>query len=74
MVVIPWKLCPTTHHWGAWGERRYSPYSFLNLAVDGVSGQHHTLAMLYSQGKNPQYPLDRRLSELVWMQRLKYDI
>jgi hypothetical protein len=27
----------------------------------GVSGQHHALAALYPQGKNPQYRLDRRL-------------
>jgi threonine dehydrogenase-like Zn-dependent dehydrogenase len=25
----------------------------------GVSGQHHALAVLYPQGKDPQYPLGR---------------
>jgi hypothetical protein len=33
----------------------YSSYSFLTSALDGVSGQHHALAALYSR-----YPLDRR--------------
>jgi hypothetical protein len=27
----------------------------------GVSGQHHAPATLYPRGKNPQYPLGRRL-------------
>jgi hypothetical protein len=27
-----------TRHGGAWGERRYSSYSFLTSALDGVSG------------------------------------
>jgi hypothetical protein len=38
----------------------YSSYSFLTSALDG-SGQRHALAALYSQEKDPQYPLDRRL-------------
>jgi hypothetical protein len=29
------KGCPTTRHVGAWGERRYSSYLFLTLALDG---------------------------------------
>jgi hypothetical protein len=28
----------------------------------GVSGQRHAPAALYSQGKNPRYPLNRRLN------------
>jgi hypothetical protein len=27
----------------------------------GVSGQRHALAVLYPRGKDPRYPLDRRL-------------
>jgi hypothetical protein len=61
-------------HAGAKGERSYCCYSFLASALDGVSGQRHAPAMLYPQGKDPRYPLDRRLggeaSELVWAQRL----
>jgi hypothetical protein len=29
------KSYPATHHGGAWGERRYSTYSFLTSALDG---------------------------------------
>jgi hypothetical protein len=43
------------------GERRYSSCSFLTSALDGVSGQHHALAALYPRGKDPRYPLYRRL-------------
>jgi hypothetical protein len=39
----------------------YSSYLFLTLALDGVSGQRHTPATLYPPGKDPQYPMDRRL-------------
>jgi hypothetical protein len=42
-------------------ERMYSSYSFTTSALDGVSGQHHALAALYPWGKDPQYPLYRRL-------------
>jgi hypothetical protein len=53
--------CPATRHGGTWGERRYSSYSYLTSALDGVSGQRHAPAALYPRGKNPRYPLDRRL-------------
>jgi hypothetical protein len=46
---------------GARGERRYSSYSFTTSALDGVSGQRHAPAAFYSRGKDPRYPLDRRL-------------
>jgi hypothetical protein len=29
------KSSPSTHHGGAWGERRYSSYSFTTSALDG---------------------------------------
>jgi hypothetical protein len=29
---------PSARHGGAWGERRYSSYSFTTSALDGVSG------------------------------------
>jgi hypothetical protein len=37
---------PSTRHRGAWGERRYSSYSFSTSALDGVSGQCHAPAAL----------------------------
>jgi hypothetical protein len=43
------------------GERKYSSYSFMTSAVDVVSGQPHAPATLYPGGRDPQYPLDRRL-------------
>jgi hypothetical protein len=43
------------------GERRYNSYSFLTPALEGVSGQHHTPAALYTWGKSPWYPSCRRL-------------
>jgi hypothetical protein len=35
----------------------------------GVSGQHHAPAALYSRGKGPRYPLDRR--PLTTVQKFK---
>jgi hypothetical protein len=36
----------TARHGGACGETRYSSYSFLTSALDGVSDQRHALAAL----------------------------
>jgi hypothetical protein len=60
-VALIIKNCPATRHGGTWGERRYSSYSYLTSALDGVSGQRHAPAALYPLGKNPWYPLDKRL-------------
>jgi hypothetical protein len=38
---------------GVKGERNYSFYSFLTLALYGVSGQRHSPAEHYSRGKKP---------------------
>jgi hypothetical protein len=38
------------------GQRQYSSYSFLTLALDGGDDQSHAPAALY-----PRYPLDRRM-------------
>jgi hypothetical protein len=46
--------------WRHLGERRYSSYSFLTSALDGVSGQRHALAALYRWKRDPRYSLDRR--------------
>jgi hypothetical protein len=34
-------------------ERKYSSFSFLTSAVDGVSGQRHAQAALYPRERNP---------------------
>jgi hypothetical protein len=47
------------------GERMYSSYSFKTLALDGVSGQRHTPAVLYPPGKDPWYPLYSRLGGVL---------
>jgi hypothetical protein len=45
----------------AQGERKYSSYSFITSSLDGVSGQCHAPAAFYPRGKEPRYPLGRRL-------------
>jgi hypothetical protein len=52
---------PPCRHQGK--EEVYSSYSFLTLALDGVSGQRHALAMLYPWERIPllPYPLNRML-------------
>jgi len=49
------------HTYGGAGGEEVSSYSFLTSALDGVSGQRHAPAALYPRGKDPRYPLDRRL-------------
>jgi hypothetical protein len=44
---------PATCHRGAWGERRYSSYSFTTSALDGVNGQHHAPTALYPRERTP---------------------
>jgi hypothetical protein len=51
--------CPATCHGGTCGERSFSSYSYLTLALDVVSGQRHSPVALYPRGKDPLYPLDR---------------
>jgi hypothetical protein len=53
--------CPTIHHKGTWGERMYSSYSSSTSALAGSewSAPHPGYAL--ASGKDPQYPLYRRL-------------
>jgi len=39
----------------------YSSYSVTTSALDRVSGQLHASAAFYPRGKDPRYPLYRRL-------------
>jgi hypothetical protein len=45
--------CPATPHAGAKEERSYRSYSFLTLVLEGVSGQRHAPAALYSRERTP---------------------
>jgi hypothetical protein len=54
-------ISPTIRHAGAKGEKKYSSYSFLTSALDGVRGQRQSPAALYSQERYSRYLLDRRL-------------
>jgi hypothetical protein len=47
------KICPDSRHAGAKGERRYSSYSFLTSALDGVSGHREAPAALYPREITP---------------------
>jgi hypothetical protein len=58
------KSCPTTRHEGAWAERRYSSYSFSTSALDRGEWTASRPAALYRRGKDPRYPLYRRLGGL----------
>jgi hypothetical protein len=55
------KQSPITRRGGAWGLEGYSSCSLLISALDGVSGQRHASVALYPRGKDPRYPLDRKL-------------
>jgi hypothetical protein len=41
------------HHAGDTEERKYSSYSFLTSALDGMNGQRHAPATLYPRVKDP---------------------
>jgi hypothetical protein len=45
--------CSASCHRGIWGGRRYSSYSFLTSALDGVSGQHHAPVLFYPRERTP---------------------
>jgi hypothetical protein len=47
--------------WRHMGGERYSSYLYLTSALMRVSGQRHAPAAFYTRGKDPMYPLDRRL-------------
>jgi hypothetical protein len=53
---------PTTRHEDARGERKCSSYSFLTSALDGGEWSASRPDRALPRGKNPRYPLYRRLS------------
>jgi hypothetical protein len=74
------------HHECAKRRRECSSYSFLILALEGVSGKRYEPTALYHRGKDPQYPLYRRLgapqsrsghrgySKILYLCRVRSDI
>jgi hypothetical protein len=61
-------------HAGDKGDRRYSSYSFLTLALDGSQWPASRLGRALLPGKGPPVPIVQEAgwaSELVWTQRLE---
>jgi hypothetical protein len=54
-VITVWKSqsCPTTRHEGAWGERKYSSYSFLTSALDRGERSASRFGRSLLPGKGP---------------------
>jgi hypothetical protein len=50
------KISPATRHEGAWGERRYSSYSFSTSALDGGEWSASRPGRVLSPGKGPPVP------------------
>jgi hypothetical protein len=55
------KRSPAARHTGAWVESRYSSYSFLISALDGGEWSASRPSRALPRGKDPRYPLYRRL-------------
>jgi hypothetical protein len=49
------------HHAGDKGERKYSSYSFLTSALNGGEWSASRPGRALAPGKDPRYPLDKRL-------------
>jgi hypothetical protein len=52
---------PATRHGGDWGERRYSSYSFSTSVLDVGEWSASRPSRALRRGKDPRYPLYRRL-------------
>jgi hypothetical protein len=59
MVEVKVKLSHYCHASNK-GERSCSSYSFLTSALEDVSGRDRAPTVLYPQGKNPWYPLNKK--------------
>jgi hypothetical protein len=49
--------CPATRHGGAWGERKYSSYSFLTSALDGGEWSASRPGRAFPPEKGPPLPI-----------------
>jgi hypothetical protein len=64
----------STRHGGAWGERRYSSYSFTTSALDGGEWSASRPCRALTPGKGPPVPIVQEAGqapEPVWTQRLE---
>jgi hypothetical protein len=65
---------PVTRHGGAWGERRYSSYSFTTSALDGDEWSASLPGRALPPEKGPPVPIVQEAGwtpEPVWTQRLE---
>jgi hypothetical protein len=65
---------PATRHGGAWGERRYSSYSFSTLALDCCEWSASRPGRALPPGKWPPVPIVQEAGwapEPVWAQRIE---
>jgi hypothetical protein len=65
---------PATRHGGAWGERKYSSYSFLTSALDGGEWSASRPGRALAPGKGPPVQIVQEAgwaSEPVWTQRIE---
>jgi hypothetical protein len=68
------KSSPSTRHGGAWGERRYSSYSFTTSALDGGEWSASRPGRALVSGKGPPVSIVQEAGwapEPVWTQRLE---
>jgi hypothetical protein len=66
--------CPATRHGGAWGDRRYSPYSFLTSVVDRGEWSALRPGRALPPRKGPPVPIGQEAGwapEPVWTQGLE---
>jgi hypothetical protein len=64
----------STRHGGAWGERRYSSYSFTTSVLDGGEWSASRPGRALPPGKGPSVPIVQEAgwaSEPVWTQRIE---
>jgi hypothetical protein len=65
---------PTTRHGGAWGERKYSSYSFSTSALDEGEWSASRPGRALPPGKGPPVPIVQEAGwapEPVWTQRIE---
>jgi hypothetical protein len=70
-IKVKWSATGRT---GAWGERRYSSYSFLTSAPEGGEWSASRLGLALPPGKEPTVPIVQEAGwapEPVWTQRLE---